>query len=107
MNESELKSEAAPVAGNGPVDGTRTDYRRIVDSVPGSILVADAVVESSVGEDSARPSLRLGISGKGLQGRAGSLRTASRHSHDGDRLSGLAKGIVILNRVPVSHLPSR
>jgi hypothetical protein len=74
MNESELKSEAAPVAGNGSVDGTRTDYRRIVDSVPGSILVADAVVESSVGEDSARPSSRLGISGKGLQGRAGSLR---------------------------------
>jgi PAS domain S-box-containing protein len=42
MNESEPKSEAAPVAGNGSVDGTRTDYRRIVDRVPGSILVADA-----------------------------------------------------------------
>ena len=42
MKESEPKSDAAPTGGNRSVDGTRTDYRRIVDSVPGCILVADA-----------------------------------------------------------------
>ena len=42
MNESEPKSDATPTGGNRSVDGTRTDYRRIVDSVPGCILVADA-----------------------------------------------------------------
>ena len=42
MNESQPKSDAAPTCGNRSVDGTRTDYRRIVDSVPGFILVADA-----------------------------------------------------------------
>jgi PAS domain S-box-containing protein len=42
MNESESKSDAAPTGGNRSVDGARTDYRRIVDSVPGCILVADA-----------------------------------------------------------------
>ena len=42
MKESESKSDAAPTGGNRSVDGTQTDYRRIVDSVPGCILVADA-----------------------------------------------------------------
>jgi PAS domain S-box-containing protein len=42
MNDSEPKSDAAPAGGNRSADGTRTDYRRIVDSVPGCILVADA-----------------------------------------------------------------
>jgi PAS domain S-box-containing protein len=42
MNESELKSDAAPTGSDRSVGGTRTDYRRIVDSVPGCILVADA-----------------------------------------------------------------
>jgi PAS domain S-box-containing protein len=42
MNESETKFDAAPTGGNRSVDGPRTDYRRIVDSVPGCILVADA-----------------------------------------------------------------
>jgi PAS domain S-box-containing protein len=42
MKESESTSDAAPTGGNRSVDGTQTDYRRIVDSVPGCILVADA-----------------------------------------------------------------
>ena len=42
MNESEPKSDTAPTGGNRSADGMRTDYRRIVDSVPGCILVADA-----------------------------------------------------------------
>ena len=41
MNESESKSDAAPTDGNRSVDDTQTDYRRMVDSVPGCILVAD------------------------------------------------------------------
>ncbi len=42
MNESEPKSDAAPPDRKRSVNGTRTDYCRIVDSVPGCILVADA-----------------------------------------------------------------
>jgi PAS domain S-box-containing protein len=42
MNDSESKSYAEPTGGDRSVEGTRTDYRRIVDSVPGCILVADA-----------------------------------------------------------------
>src|ERR1700744_5491665 len=40
MNESESISEIAPTGSNGLVEGTQADYRRIVDGVPGCILVA-------------------------------------------------------------------
>jgi hypothetical protein len=42
MNESESISEIAQTGGNGSVEGTQADYRRIVDYVPGCVLVADA-----------------------------------------------------------------
>jgi hypothetical protein len=42
MNESKPLSEKAPTGGNGSVEGTQADYRRIVDGVPGCVLVADA-----------------------------------------------------------------
>ena len=42
MNKSVSKSDTVPTDGNRSVNGTQTDYRRIVDSVPGCILVADA-----------------------------------------------------------------
>ena len=42
MNEFEPKSDAESTGRNRSVDATETDYRRIVDSVPGCILVADA-----------------------------------------------------------------
>ena len=42
MNESERKSDAVPPVGNRTVDETRPDYWRIVDGVPGCILVADS-----------------------------------------------------------------
>ena len=42
MNESESQSDLAPRIDTPPVNETRPDYCRIVDSVPGCILVADA-----------------------------------------------------------------
>src|ERR1700754_3787509 len=42
MNEAETKADVASISDNRPLDGAQTDYRRIVDSVPGCILVADA-----------------------------------------------------------------
>jgi PAS domain S-box-containing protein len=42
MHESEPKSDVAPPAGNRSVEGIRPDYCRIMDNVPGCILVADA-----------------------------------------------------------------
>jgi PAS domain S-box-containing protein len=42
MSELGPKSDVAWIGGNRSVDRTRTDYRRIVDSVPACILVADA-----------------------------------------------------------------
>jgi hypothetical protein len=42
MNESGDKSDVALPVGNRSVDGTRPNYYRILDSVPGCILVADA-----------------------------------------------------------------
>src|SRR5246127_2677575 len=42
MNESESIPEIAPTGGNGSADCTQADYRRIVDGVPGCILVAGA-----------------------------------------------------------------
>ena len=42
MNESETNANAAPTDGNRSDVGEQTDYRGIVDVVPGFILVADA-----------------------------------------------------------------
>jgi hypothetical protein len=42
MNEAETKADVASTGDNRSLDGVQTDYRRIVDSVPGCILVADA-----------------------------------------------------------------
>jgi PAS domain S-box-containing protein len=42
MNESESISEMAPTSGNGSVEDTQAGFRRIVDGVPGCILVAGA-----------------------------------------------------------------
>ena len=42
MKESDSNSAAAPPHGKRSADGMRTDYCRIVDGVPGCILVADA-----------------------------------------------------------------
>ncbi len=42
MNEFEFKSDAAPTHCSQTGSERRTDYGRIVDGVPGCILVADA-----------------------------------------------------------------